>query len=127
AVCGRLLAGVGAGGVVAEPRPPARVPGRLDQQAANVAVADLGDRALAALLTGGVLRGHEADEGHELLGAREAAEVADLSDERERGQRVDAAQTTQPRHQLPPRALLSRLPDRLLERLDAAVDAVDGV
>jgi hypothetical protein len=38
-----------------------------------------------------VLRGYEADEGHELLGAAEAAEVADLGDERERGQRVALA------------------------------------
>ena len=42
-------------------------------------VADLGDRALAALLAAGVLRGDEADEGHELGGAPEAVEVADLA------------------------------------------------
>ena len=54
-------------------------------------VADLGDRSLPALLAGGALGGHEPDEGHELLGRLEAVEVADLGDQRERGQRVDPA------------------------------------
>jgi hypothetical protein len=87
----------------------------------------LGDRALAALLPGGVLRGDEPDEGHQLLRAAEAAEVADLGDERERGQRVDAAQAAQPGDELPPRLLLGRLADRPLERLDPCVDEVEGV
>jgi hypothetical protein len=36
------------------------VPGRLDQQTAHVRVADLGDQALPAALTRGVLCGHES-------------------------------------------------------------------
>src|SRR5207245_3317178 len=107
--------------------PPTRVPGRFDQEAAHVAVADLGDRALPALLAGGALRGHQADEGHELLGAAEAAEVADLGYQRERGQRVDAAQAAQPRDERAPRLLLGGLADRSLQLLDAGVDKVDGV
>ena len=47
--------------------------------------------------------GHQADEGDELLGGLEATEVADLGDERERGQRVDAAQAAQPGDERPPR------------------------
>src|SRR5438309_771975 len=50
-----------------------------------VAGADLRDRALPALLAGGVLGWYEAHEGHELLSAAETAEVADLAHERERG------------------------------------------
>jgi hypothetical protein len=65
-----------------------------------VAVADLGDRALAALLAGGVLGGHQADEGHELLAGAEAIEVTDLGDEREPGQRVDPALAAEPRPHL---------------------------
>jgi hypothetical protein len=49
------------------------------------ALPNLGDRALPALLAGGVLGGHQADEGHQLLGGAEAIEVADLGHERERG------------------------------------------
>ena len=75
---GRVLAAAAAGELVADLRPPAGVPGRLDQQPADVAVADFRDRALAAVIAGGMLGGHEADEGHQLLGAGEAAEVADL-------------------------------------------------
>src|SRR5207249_4498005 len=66
-----VLAALAAGELVADLRPPARVPGRLDQQPAHVAVTDFRDRALPALLAGGVLGGHEADEGHQLLGALE--------------------------------------------------------
>src|SRR5439155_15971019 len=64
----RVLAALATGELVADPRPPTRVPGRFDQKAAHVAVADLGDRSLPVLLAGGALRGHQADEGHELLG-----------------------------------------------------------
>src|SRR5207253_1983515 len=92
--------------------PPACVPGRLDQQPPDVAVADLRDRALSALLARGMLARHETDEGHELLGGAEAAEVADLTDERERGQRVNAAQTAQPSNELPPRPRSARRRDR---------------
>jgi hypothetical protein len=84
------------------------MPGGLDQEPADVAVADLGDRPLPAVLAGGVLRGHETDEGHELLGGAEATEVADLGDQAERGRRVDAAQAPQPGDELTPRPLLGR-------------------
>jgi hypothetical protein len=92
-----------------------------------VAVADLGDRSLPASLAGGVLGGHEPDEGHELLGRPEAVEIADLNDQRERGQGVDAAQAAQPCHQLAPGLLLGGLGDGALEYLDSVVDEVDGV
>ena len=122
-----VLAAVAARELLADGRPPARVPGGLDQEAADVAVSDLGDRALAAHFARGVLRGHQPDEGHELLGAAETAEVADLGDERERGQGLDPAQAAQPGDELAPRALLGRLPDRPLQRLDPPVDEVDRV
>jgi hypothetical protein len=88
-----------------------------------VGVADLRDRALPTSLAGGVLGGHQPDEGHELLCPPEAAEVADLDDERERGQGVDPAQAAQPCHELAPGLLLGLLGDHAFERLDAAVDA----
>src|SRR5205823_5967507 len=108
----RVLTALAAGELVADLRPPPRMPGRLDQQATDVAVADLGDRALPASLAGGVLGRYEPDERHQLLCAAEAAEVPDLRDERERGQRVDPAQAAQPRDQPAPGPLLGCLPDR---------------
>jgi hypothetical protein len=114
---GGVPAALAAGELIADLRPPAGAPGGLDQQATHVRVADLRDRALAALLTRGVLRGHQANEGHELLGGVEAAEVADLGHQGERGQSVDAAQAAQPGHQLaassparPPRRSRARAP-----------------
>src|SRR6266516_6911606 len=54
-----VLAALAAGELVADRRPAARVPGRLDQQPADMAVADLGDRSLPPLLARGALRGHQ--------------------------------------------------------------------
>jgi hypothetical protein len=123
----RILAALAAGELVADLRPAAGVPGRFDEQAAHVAVADLRDRALPALLAGGVLGGHEADEGRELLGASEAGEVADLGRDPERAQRVDPAQAAQPGDERTPGLLLGRLADGRLERIDPPVDEVDRV
>jgi hypothetical protein len=53
--------------------------------------------------------------------------VADLGHERERGQGVDAAQAAQASDELAPRALLGRLGDCPLERLDPRVDEVERV
>jgi hypothetical protein len=63
-----------------------------------------------------MLGGHQADEGHHLRRCLEAAEVADLGDERERErvQGVDATQSAQPRQQLAPRLLLGGLADYAL-------------
>jgi len=72
-------------------RPATLVVGRLDQQSAGVVVAGLGDRALPAALTRGALRGHEAQVGHECGRSLETGEVADLGDQPDGGQRVDAA------------------------------------
>ena len=74
-----------------------------------------------------MLGGDEPDEGHELLRTAEAAEVADLGHQSERAQGVDPTQTAKPGDQLPPRLLLGRLPDRLPQRLDPAVDEIDSV
>src|SRR4029450_6638672 len=50
---GRVLSALAARELVADLRPAARVPGRLDEQPAGVAGADLGGRALARLRAGG--------------------------------------------------------------------------
>ena len=106
---------------------PPCVPGGLDEQPADVAVADLRDRPAVWALAGGVLGRDEADERHELRGRLEAREVADLDGDPERGERVDAAQAAQLGDELAPWSLLGRLANRALERLDAPVDEIDGV
>ena len=92
-----------------------------------MAVADLGDRPLPALFTRGALRGHQSDEGHQLLGGLEALEVADLADQGERGQGVDAAQAAKPPDQRLPGLLLGRLADHPLQLPDPGVDEVERV
>jgi hypothetical protein len=54
------------------------VPGCLDEQAAGVFGAGLGDRSLAALLAGGVLAGNDAEVAGKQARVLEAGEVADL-------------------------------------------------
>ena len=93
-----------------------------------MAVAGLRDRALRALLTGGTLGRDQPDEAHELRGRLEARPVgAELGDQPERGQRVNAAQAAQPRDQLAPRARLGGRVKLALKLLDAAVDEVQRV
>jgi hypothetical protein len=63
----RVMPALATGEFVTDLRASPRVPGRLDQQPPDVAVTDLGDRPLPALLAGGALGWYEPDEGHELL------------------------------------------------------------
>src|SRR5947207_217013 len=85
---GRVAARVGVGRCDdggADPWLAQVVPGCFDQQPACIAGAGLGDRALAAALARLVEAGHEPEPGGELRGSLEAAEVADLEAEYERG------------------------------------------
>lgn len=66
------------------------VAGGLDEQSAAQRGAGLGDRALAALVAAGVLRGDQAEVGAQRPGPREAGEVTDLGAEPERAEGVDA-------------------------------------
>src|SRR5436190_6885970 len=88
---GGVLAAVPTRELIADGRTPARMPRGLDQQPSRVRRAGLGDRALSASLTAGALGRDQADEAHELFGRLEAGELADLADQPDRGQRVDAA------------------------------------
>src|SRR5659263_611694 len=71
--------------------PPTLLPGGLDQQAAHMRVAGLGDRALATRGARGALGGGQAEEGGQAA-PTEALPVADLDGERESRERRDAAQ-----------------------------------
>ena len=102
-----------------DPRRPAVVPGRLDQQPAGVLAAGLGDRPAPAALAGGVLGRHDAEIAHDLRRVPEAVEVADLRAQPGGGQRVDPAQTHQPPGGLRPRRLGQRPRDLGLELLAA--------
>ena len=67
-----------------------------------------------------VLRGHQADKGHELLCALEAVEVADLGDEqRERGERVDPGAGNAPRERAP--ATAPARPSSAIARSSASI------
>src|SRR3954452_8787670 len=66
----------------------------LDQQPAGVGGPGLGDLAQPAGLAGAVLRRDQADEFRDRVAMLEAVPVADLRAQPERGQRVDATQTS---------------------------------
>src|ERR671914_183909 len=78
----RVLALLAGAQLRGDPRPAPGVFGRLDQQPARVLGTGLGDLALAALLVGAALGGHEAEEGAELAGVAKTLEVADRVDRR---------------------------------------------
>ena len=88
----------------------------LDEQPPRVRRAGLGDRALFAVLAGGVLARHDADVRSDAAWVRETAQLADLGAEPERGDRVDPAQTAQPCDRHRPRALRALQHDLLIER-----------
>ncbi|MGH7485363.1 MAG: hypothetical protein ACREMY_07115, partial [bacterium] len=64
----RVSPSLSPGQLIADPGLEPGVPGGLDQEAANVGVADLGDRTPRTLLPRGMLAWHQSDEAHEPLG-----------------------------------------------------------
>jgi len=73
------------------------MPGGLDQQAAGVAVAGLGDPALGSRRTRRVFGGHQPEVGADRT-SNKAIPVAAFAGQPESGQRRDPAQTSQPGH-----------------------------
>jgi hypothetical protein len=67
-------------------------PGTFNERTTGRAMARFGDGALAAPLTGGILRGNQAQELHELSGISEAGEVAEFGDRGDRRRELDAAE-----------------------------------
>jgi hypothetical protein len=71
------------------------VPGGFGQQSAGVPVAALGDVPAVLLIAGGVLAGGDPEPRRELPRVREPSEVADLSDQSERGESPDPAKAAE--------------------------------
>jgi len=76
------------------------VPGGLHQESSQMAVARLGDPALAAFVAAGVLRGDQAKEGHELRRGGKSAEVTDFGDEGQRDEGLDSLEGAERPHRL---------------------------
>src|SRR5439155_16227233 len=79
----------------------------------------------ASLLAAGVLRRDEPDVVHQLLGAREALEVADLRAQPGGGERVDPAQAAQPPDLRRPWRVVEPRDDRALELVAPVHERVD--
>jgi hypothetical protein len=102
-----------------DPRRSAALPGGLGEDAAGVAGAGLGDRALRAALARLAERGDEPEPGGKLGWRAEAGEVADLERQHERRQRVESAEAAQPLHARPPVTLERQAGEALVERAAA--------
>ena len=98
----------------------ALMPGGLDQQPAYMAVACLGDRALATSLAAGVFTWGESEERSERLGT-EPVPVSELDRQRERRQRRNAAQTDEPLDDVDVRWRGGKLCDRFVECVASAL------
>src|SRR5438132_1612436 len=88
-----------------EARREASVVRGLDQNVAKVAVAGTGDSALASRLAAGMLADRQPGERHEARCIREAAEIADLGHDGDRGKESDATQNLKGKDGSQPRAL----------------------
>src|SRR4029453_11170118 len=71
------------------------VPRGFDQHPAQMRVAGFGDAALRSLRTAGVLRGDQSDKRHRPWSGRKALGVAELRGDGQRGDGIDAAETSQ--------------------------------
>src|SRR2546425_9677802 len=88
-----------------EARREASVVRGLDQNVAKVAVAGTGDSALASRLAAGMLADRQPGERHEARCIREAAEIADLGHDGDRGKEGGATQNLKGKDGSQPRAL----------------------
>jgi len=103
-------------------------PGSLDEGAAGAGVAGLGDAALVASGAAGVLGGDQPDEGGELARVVEAGDVAELGDDRECNEPLDAAQGldgVDDRLEAPGRGEFNKLVLEASQALDLLVDGME--
>jgi hypothetical protein len=96
----RVLAGLAFLKPFADCGAAAVVLGGLDQEPARVGRAGLGDLALEAFAVRGVLRRNDTEEPRQQRGLLEAIEASDFRAQPGGGERVDAAEATQPCHRL---------------------------
>src|SRR4029077_2648746 len=85
--------------ITADARTPTVAPGCLDEDSSGMFVAALGDTALMTGLAAGEFRGHKSQVSHQCAWMREAAWIANLSNDGNGGNEVKAAQTHQRLHQ----------------------------
>ena len=90
-----------------------------------MAVAGLGHPATDASVAGGVLGDGEAEEAHHLPRGGEAAEVADLGEQPERGQRRDATEAGEPADRVAPGMARSDLLELAVDRGELRVERVE--
>ena len=67
------------------------VPGRFDQDASHVSIASFRERALMAGAPARMLPRHETEVAHEVLGVREAAQIAQFGHNRDAREEINAA------------------------------------
>jgi hypothetical protein len=71
------------------------VPGCFDQEAPHMDIAGLGNGAAVFAASGRVLGRHETEIGHEGARGSEASNIADLDQERQGGEGLDASETAE--------------------------------
>lgn len=123
----RIQVALTAGELVADLRAQPPGPGRLDQQPTNVLVPALVIDPRRWDSSEECSVGTRPTNAMNRLGGPKPRELADLADDPERGQRVDAAHAAQLRDQPSPRPVRGCLIERALERLDPPVEQTDRV
>src|ERR1700686_2733333 len=124
---GLALTFLSTGNLVAQSGWKAVVPSRFDQDPSGVCVACLGDIAAVMPFPGGVLRRHQAEITHQLLGMGESGEVPDLGNQDECGEEIYSTQTGECRYERLHAPVFALRAQRLCEPLDASVRIENGM
>src|SRR5262245_21216777 len=80
----------------ADKRPMPIVPSRFDEHTPQVSISRFGDRATRLFRAARMLGGHETDKRHRTRRRREPTGIAEFGRNRQRGEIVNAPQTSQP-------------------------------
>lgn len=120
--CRRLAAGE----LDRDPRLLAGVLGRLDQDAARIGRAGLGDRAALRALPRLFKRGHKAQPGRQLAGPAKARPVVHVEVQDQGSQRVQAAEASQAGDRRPEEGICGQTRELLVEGRLARREHLDG-
>jgi hypothetical protein len=109
-----------------DPRLVTIMPGRLDEETADVAISGLGDRSATLSLPSGAFQRNQSEISHEPTRGLKTPEVMELGDDPNGGERVDPTETSKPRDGLAVRILQGHLRQLGIQAREPLGTLIDG-